>query len=198
MNLKAFLKTCAVCMPLLLAAHHAAAAELVNSAEPKVKKIDIRTASEEDRHFLVFCARDDTATAKSMTGHTFLVLGKEDHTARKSSQIAFGLYPKKSGAAEMVKSALGPVPGKFLDEVMNGSLTASTHRLIVEVNASQYREAMRIRDRWADRGEYRLLQRDCVSFIEEVAKKVGLKTPERKRFDALPERFVAEMMRINN
>ena len=197
MKRKQCLIALAVCTPLLIANQPTIASELGARAEPRVKKIDIRTASEEDRYFLVFCARDDTATSKSMTGHAFLVLGKDDHAAKLSSQIAFGLYPEKSGAVEMVKSRLGPVPGKFLDEVMNGSLTATTYRLIVEVNSAQYRDAMHIRDQWAKRGEYRLLERDCVSFIESVAKKVGLKTPERKRFDALPERFVAEMMRIN-
>ena len=161
-----------------------------SGADNRVKQIDRRTMSEEDRYFIVFCARGDSAT-----GHAFVVLGHDDEQAATCSQKGFGLYPDpKQG----LKSVLATVPGEIMDEVLKGSLAATTHRLIVEVDSAQYRKALAIRDEWAARGEYKLVLRDCVTFTQAVAKTIGLDLPSRSGLDNLPERYIRALMDAND
>lgn len=169
---------------------------LLSSDEAKVKTIDRRTASEESRYFLVFCACGGTDEATSLTGHAFVVVGKEDAENQVCTQAAFGFYPVKDG--DVVKSAFKTVPGEVVDEVTKGSLAATTNRLIVEVNKPAYEKAEAVRKKWAEKGEYRLILKDCVTFTKEIATEIGLTIPDRSGFDNLPQKYILALMNAND
>lgn len=180
MRLLSFTLTVLICSTALAA----------ESDKATVKKIDRRNASSENRYFLVFCARGG-----SLTGHAFVVVGKEDAQAQRSTQDAFGLYPK-SGVG-----VLGTVPGEIVNEATKGSLAKVTDRLIVEVSVGHHERTEKIRRKWVDKGEYRLVLEDCVSFVEEIAKSIGLRTPSRLGPDGkglMPQAFIRNLIKLND
>jgi len=146
-----------------------------------VKEVDRRNASEKNSYFVVFCSR-----GRSPTGHAFVTQGIDDSSAQQCKANAFGFYPLNG------KGVLGPVPGRIAEEALS---TPTTDRLIVRVNKAQYDNVAKIRKRWETQ-QYRVIERDCVAFISEVAKDLGLKLPDR---DAalLPQEFVRKMLEIN-
>jgi hypothetical protein len=151
-----------------------------------VKTIDRRTASEEKQYFLVFAARDG-----SVTGHAFVVWGTEDNQKTMSTVAAFGMYPKEG------KGVLGDVPGEIVNELLSGEMKHTTDRLIVRVDADVYARADRIRRRWVG-NSYRTVERDCVTFVQEISRSAGLKTPERGQNTLMPHQFIAALMRSND
>jgi hypothetical protein len=154
----------------------------VFAADENVKKIDRRNASEKYQYFIVFCARGASAT-----GHAFVALGVDDFDAKVCRDHAFGLYPKEG------KGVLGSVPGEIVDEVFKSS---TTHRLIVQVNSPDYQKAEQIREKWKKQGQYRVVEKDCVTFVAAIAEAIRLKTPNRD--DALkPQTFINEMLKLN-
>lgn len=147
-----------------------------------VKQIDRRGSSEESNYYIVFCARND-----SPTGHAYVALGKDDFDAKASAGRAFGMYPANG------KGVLGPVPGRILDD----SLTGASERLIVRVNSGAFKKVDQIREKWSKRGTYKLLEQDCVSFVEEVAQVLELKTPPRAEAK-FPVTFIAKLLAMND
>src|SRR2546426_2721430 len=64
------------------------------STQAEVKEIDIHQKTERNRYFLVFAARGDSADGKSITGHAFVIWGREDYKTKSSSYRAWGFYPQ--------------------------------------------------------------------------------------------------------
>jgi len=117
------------------------------------------------RSSIVFCARD------GVPGHAFVVLGEESEERRQSTIEAFGFYPRKG------LGVFGPVPGHLADEVLEKrSLASGDCLVIVHVERDIFQKVDEIRSRWSETKEYRLVQSDCVSFVDEVARATGLKT----------------------
>ena len=67
----------------------------------------------------------------------------------------------------------------------------------MQVNSGTYAKVEKARARWAAKKEYKLLQKDCVSFVAEVAKIVGLKIPDRKKA-LLPQDFIQKISKLND
>jgi len=153
-------------------------------AQEKVKTVDLRNSTDADgnHYYIVFMARGE-----SMSGHAFAALGVDDATAKSCRSRTFGFYPV-SGK----KGVLGPVPGKIVDE----GFARSTHRLVVQINKRHFDAAENIRLKWSRKKNFRLLESDCVSFIEEIAAAVGAKTPPRTAAK-LPQTFVGKMLNLN-
>ncbi|MEI8289916.1 MAG: hypothetical protein WCH99_10620 [Verrucomicrobiota bacterium] len=160
------------------------------TAGEMVKQINVATKSEENKYYLVFCARGG-----SPTGHAFVAWGKDSFEAKACQASAFGLYPK-GGAAAIAKSMFGPVPGKIVEESL---ASKTTYRLIVQVDSTQYAAAEKVRvKKWNTvmENKYELLVTDCTTFISDVAREIKLKRPERAEY-MFPESFLREMIRLN-
>lgn len=153
------------------------------AADGGVKEIDRRNASERNAYYVVFCARGG-----GLAGHAFVTLGVDDHDAQACKSRAFGLYPKEG------KGVLGSVPGDVVEEAFK---SPTTHRLVVRVNSPRFETVEEIRAKWRAQGEYRLIEKDCVTFVSAVADSLGLKTPSRD--DAVtPEAFIQAMRKLND
>jgi len=154
------------------------------SAEESVlHEIDRRKVLvEKNDYYVALCARGD-----SPTGHAYVAIGIDDHDAKACRGSSFGLYPKDGKIG-----VFGVVPGKIVDE----TLAKSTHRLLVRIDSKQYAQVMAIKKGWADRGEYRLIEKDCVTFVGKIAKAIGVKTPDRT--DAIrPQAFIQKSIDLN-
>jgi len=151
---------------------------------PIVRTVDLRTGKEKqkDALYVIFCARSGAP------GHAFVVLGKDDEAKQLCSVEAFGLYPKNALAA----LTFGTVPGEIANEAVRKG-TNSTCRLIVKVDAKQYAAAEAVRKQWTAKNDYKLLNRDCVTFTAAVADSLGLKTPDRAKA-ILPQTFIQDFV----
>ena len=160
-------------------------------ADGVVKVIDRRNRSEENQYYIVLCARDG-----GVASHAFVVWGTDDAEKRICSSAAFGLYPRENASRVRILT-LGTVPGEIANEALRGKGSSSTVRLIVKVNSDQYAATQKIRAKWAARGKYKLLTRDCVTFTSTVAKSLGLRLPSRAG-NVLPQGFIRSLVQLNN
>ncbi len=135
------------------------------------------------RYFVIIIARD------GRLGHAFVSWGMEDQQGQRSVEQGFGLYPKKG------LGVFSTVPGVLKDEWKEKSYSRMTNRLVVEVDKEAYDATLKIRDEWAARGEYKVIENDCVEFTKAVAQELGLPIPKRSwTKNAKPARFVQELM----
>jgi len=151
-----------------------------------VKRIDLRNGSGISTFYLVFAAREG-----SPVGHAFVIWGSDDADKQMCVQNAFGLYPQKG------KGVFGEVAGEIANESLKGGMSKISDRLIVIVNSWHHSKAESIRREWARRGNYRVAESDCVSFIDAVARAIGLKTPKRSLSTLKPQWYVRELMKLN-
>jgi hypothetical protein len=136
-------------------------------AETQTVQKDLRPKPDASALYVVFCARD------AVPGHAFVVFGKDDPVRGLCSVQAWGYYPSTGN-----KGVLGPVPGELADESIRGKGTAgANYRLVLRVNKEQYEAADAVRRKWAGKGEYKVLERDCVSFATDVARALRLSIP---------------------
>ena len=126
---------------------------------------------------MVFAARDNT-----ITGHAFVVWGEEDPVKQQSSYEGFGYYPLDQTAVGNIKAAFGPVASELVNEATKNSAGAISDRLIVEVPIDRYKKSMSVRDRYKG-SKYRTIERDCVTFVDDVAAALGLNRPARGLFN---------------
>ncbi len=156
-----------------------------------VKSIDLTSKSDSNKYFIVICGRNNT-----LTGHTFVVWGKEDSLSQQSIiEGAFGLYAKTTGT--IVKAFFSKVPGEIADEFYKGSMTQDLIRFIIQVDKSDYDKTFSIKDTWEGRDDYQLLENDCITFSTEIAKNLNLQIPTRNTTDR-PWDYVIKILNSNN
>jgi hypothetical protein len=165
-------------------------------ADPPVSKtIDLRAKRDASVRYIVFCSRD--SPTPNLTGHAFIAYGKDDDSEKVCKiEDAFGAYPKDG------KLGLWTVPGEIASEFLKKKEPdkqdlAWSCRLVVKVDDKQFEAAEAVRRKWADRGEYRLVSKDCVAYLNEVAEAIGVtKRPSRSEA-LLPETYIRKLMEGN-
>jgi hypothetical protein len=175
--------------------------------------IDLTRDGDQDKtkYYVIFAARSIKVSDLSL-GHAFVGVGIEDYDSNASSYVAYGLYPDQKG----LKTFLGQVPGAVLQEtiskspeVIDGKTSGNSpfnasETFIVRVDQFNYMwlKGKLEADSLASSGSisppipYEKLTNDCVSYIEDVAKRIGLDTPDRTSNTPgtwLPDWFVAAM-----
>ena len=183
--------TLAFCWHVLLSCLfvEAVCAEEVVETLNLTSRTSVSSESEEqvDRYFVVFSARGG-----SITGHAYVVWGREDSERQMSTQECYGLYPDKNESKRII---LGSVRAKLFDgDCWNSS---SSVRLIVELDRDLYMKSLEVYDEWKKETqdtttEYHVLWRNCVTFVKAVADSIGLDTPDDQF--ALPQRFVSGLI----
>ncbi len=142
---------------------------------PLTPTFDLRTQSEPNDYYLIFAGRGG-----GEVGHAFVVWVTYDRNRRFVSQEARGMHPDAQRA--YWRLAVG-VPGGLQDDARENRGLA--RRIVVRVNKHAYDRTLRVRGQW-QRGTYRLVSRDCVSFVADVARASGLTAPARTASNSLP------------
>lgn len=142
----------------------------------------------QERRFVTFYATTD-----GPVGHAFIAYIREDN-GRQQTVVdgIWGFYPVSR--VDMAKGFLvGEVPG----EIRSDFLTRPDYGLTVQVNQQEYERALQIRNRWTN-SIYQLTERDCISFVIEVANSLSHKIhiPERSLLD-WPHDYIKALRRIN-
>lgn len=148
---------------------------------------DLRKPGSKSTKAVVLCARE------GVPGHAFVVLGKEDEKRMMSTIEAFGFYPEKKD----LKPLFGTVPGSLANEFIRGKGTKNDHSLILKVDDEQFAAVEKLRADWAKRKpDYKLFERNCITFTGEAAKALGLTVPAGKDTD-LPPTFLKNLIEKN-
>lgn len=85
--------------------------------------------------------------------------------------------------------------GVLLDE-SDLERDSPTNVLVVRVDESDYRKTLALAKSWSQNGTYRLLGRDCVTFVAAVATTLGIETPPRKLY-FFPADYVSGLIEVN-
>jgi hypothetical protein len=128
-------------------------------------------------------------------GHVYVTFVEHNTAGVLHSRGSFGMYPTFTlvGAGSLL---FGPLPGGLKDEIFQKSMRKASQRLIVRVDRGQFERAWLVQKDWAETRVYRLVTHDCVTFMSEVAKVIGLDSPTRLR-SILPFNFVEELIKRN-
>lgn len=158
--------------------------------------LDIRNQSEPSSYFLVFSAVQTKTDRRNgvwvtQTGHAYVTWVVFDAANRQSRAESRGMYPRsKADRFSLVRG----LPGELRDDAINRG-QKSDARYVVQVNRRAYEEALRVRTDWRS-GTYALLRSDCVSFVADVARASGMKTPTRAG-NPTPKGYVDALIRAN-
>ncbi len=146
--------------------------------------VDRRTANWRDDYTVTLIARSGGV------GHAFVALGHDDWTAGSSRVVARGFYP----SVRTVAAVFGSVPGEIVDDLRSGSLARDASHLSVRVDKQRFEQVSRLMETWKDK-RYSLATQNCVFFVAEVAKTIGLKAPPPAM--QLPAAYVMELIALN-
>jgi hypothetical protein len=144
----------------------------------------------QNKSFVAFCAKD------GFPGHAFVSLGHEDEKQQMTIHDGtWGLYPKTS--VEGGKSfVIGEVPGEIRDDLF----TNSNHTYVIEVSEIEFNKTLKTINKWRKGTGYELLEKDCVTFIIEIANiyRDKIVIPKRKGLDNLPAEFIKKIKILNS
>ena len=143
------------------------------------------------RHWVVLMALPPSDD--SVAGHAFVQFGYEDESAQATRFEAWGFYPEGGK-----QGSWGRVPGAIVDDVKSGSLAAHTILVSVAVTRSEFEKATTVKEAWRIRPpEYHAVTaKNCIDFVDEVAKAVGLKAPNRT-LHPTPMRYLGALAALN-
>ncbi|CAB1083586.1 hypothetical protein D1AOALGA4SA_11139 [Olavius algarvensis Delta 1 endosymbiont] len=153
-----------------------------------IRRIDLRTMSEENTYYVVFAARDSEGSSRK-PGHAFVTWGVEDSATSMSSQVAFGLYPDPDDGLSYLFSS---VTGELRNEAEDFNPSSLTARLIAKVNSGPFENSKEQIDRWKTE-DYNLYTKNCIHFCHAVAKSIALFPPDVDLFQ-LPETYLKELI----
>lgn len=92
----------------------------------------------------------------------------------------------------------GPVAGEIL-EVEPSYIAKSDHQFTVRASDAQYAQLMALVEQWRTKKSpsYDLYKANCVSFVADAVRLLGLKTNPNTRFKGKPKSFLIEVMKLN-
>ncbi len=153
-----------------------------------IRRIDLRTMSEENTYYVVFAARDSPGSS-GKPGHAFVAWGVEDSATSMSSQEAFGLYPDPDDGLKYIYST---VSGIILNEATNFEPSDLTARLIAKVNSGPFESSKEQISRWQT-SDYNLYKKNCIHFCHSVATSIELFPPDVDLLQ-FPEDYIKDLI----
>ena len=163
---------------------------------------------QESIYCVSFCARDATvpipighgAMRGSLSpGHAFIVWSVDDVERGLCAAQAFGFDPKRGGIVPLI-SFKYPIAGMIFDEYLRNPGQGYCV-LTVKVSKADYEATQRIREQW-DGKEYSITNQDCVTFVDTIARRIGLDTPDRPSLfkgvlDNFPQVYMSKLKVLN-
>ena len=173
-------------------------------APPTADLSVVEPHNDDNRYFIVFLSRWTTVNIPTtLTGHAFVAFGEYDYSAKTCTFHAYGFYADDESVTNTAPTLLfGPVPGHIIEESepwkgssSTGSVgAASESRLIVEVPWYQYVAADNLRAAMSQTAQpYALASNDCITFVQTIARRIGLDVPERTGLSEFPTKYVEDL-----
>jgi hypothetical protein len=163
-----------------------------------VKLIDLRAPSDKSAsRYITFCA-SLASNKHGFPGHAYVVWSGESLpsdwlvAARSDRLENAGYGPRNCG--DQVKSVVYDVPGIIDAHGLRCNLR-NLSTLTVIVNQAQYERTRQLRAKW-DTSRFKAGDRDCVAFVDYIAKDIGLSIPPRNIL-LFPQDHLAQMKALN-
>lgn len=157
--------------------------------------INLSKAKSSNKYIVVISARFDTRV-----GHIYVSWGRELESNRICITDAggFGYYPTS-------KNLLGKFYGEgdiFSEAEKHPEYrNVKTKNLVIYLDKEIYEQTEYLRKYWEHKEDktYFLLGRNCMTFVDEIVRKIGLKTPieELNDFITLPWVYLQKLIDLN-
>jgi hypothetical protein len=132
--------------------------------------VDLRTTRLETPCYITFCA-SLASNPHGFPGHAYVVWRK-DQTADILSAFATGYVPLNPG--DQIRSLYACVPGLLVPKASQNNMR-NLETLTVIVDPKTYERTRRLTSAW-QATDFKAGSRDCVSFVDFIAKDIGLTT----------------------
>jgi len=154
--------------------------EKVNFAETKI--VDKRNQSKVGEYGVSFATRKLSGALD--LGHAFIIWYYSDPGGNRTTKRASGFYPVDAD----YRLVAGVAPGDVLDD----SETDIAKQLVVLVSKPAFESAVEVESEYSN-GTWSLGFNDCVTFVENVARKLpGLQLPSRV-VNIYPSSYIAAL-----
>jgi hypothetical protein len=134
---------------------------------------------------------------KSPVGHAMVGLGYYDEKRQMCVLEVFGHYPQDY-VKTFEKLPFNEVPGEIKQD-LETLFSNQAVFAVFPISQGQFNAVKQKKSAWNRAGVYALLEKDCVSFMQDAASLMGLKTPDRLTNNLLfPMSYMKSISAANN
>ena len=165
-------------------------------------ELNLRIRSETEDYRILFCARTSPDVG-GLPGHAFVSFTKKENDSQLYL-LSIGHSPNSAS----LQAALGIEVGGMLVEENYSAISQECFTVLV--NVEQFEKGLsrtksvltRLGLQQANKQPivfmaWQLAVKDCVTFVQSVAKSIGLKTPPRSGLDNFPIRYIRKLAEKN-
>ncbi len=127
--------------------------------------------------------------------HAYVRLTGVEESTGKPIDVNYGFTPVSLGPGVLFGSVRGTIESAGADYIAR-----SDRHFSLKLTDDQYRQVMAIVEKWrnAPQPSYRLNGRNCVDFVAEIAKTIGLSAPVLPKLMKKPKSYLNEITKLNS
>lgn len=153
------------------------------------RTVDLRSSKDAAARYVMICA-SLADNPHGFPGHCYVVLNDtDDDNVLHGTSISY--TPARYW--DQIPSLVGNVKGVLGEHAALGN-TRNLDRVIAIVDVETYNRALLDRASWSME-TFRAGERDCVSFADQIARTIGLRTPDHH--NKFPQDYVRELKTLN-
>jgi hypothetical protein len=151
-----------------------------------------------EHYYIVFSARDVSLRPFSIGGHAFVSWGFANGSPLICSEKSLGFFPGND--MNMLDALVATKRGRVVKGYFNNSKGLYMRQLTVEVDSTVWANTQCEADIW-NYQPYNLLTRNCLHFMDNVAKMADLRRPRTSTFffrlPKRPVKYTRQLFRKN-
>ena len=127
--------------------------------------------------------------------HAYVRLTGTDDASGEPVDVNYGFTPASLGPGVLLGSVRG-----MIESASPAYIARSDRHFSLKLTDEQYRQVIAIVDKWrnAPQPSYRLNGRNCIDFVADVAKTLGLQAPVIPNLMKKPRSYLDEIARLNS
>lgn len=155
-------------------------------------------AQRHEHYYIVFSARDASIRPFSLGGHAVVSWGYTDVSRVVHSKKSLGFFP--GAGKNMLEAIISTKRGRLVKGYFSNSKGIYMRQLAIEVDSSIWADTQSEAANWKYQS-YNLFTRNCLHFMDKVAKMSLLKCPRTHtclfRFPLRPVKYTKRLYRKN-
>lgn len=126
--------------------------------------------------------------------HAYVRLTGTDDATGKTVDVNYGFTPVSLGPGVLFGSVRG-----MMESASPEYIARSDRHFSLELTDEQYHQVVAVIDKWrnAPQPSYRLNGRNCIDFVADVAKTIGLNAPVLPKLMKKPKSYLNEIAKLN-
>ena len=127
--------------------------------------------------------------------HAYVRLTGTEESTGKPIDVNYGFTPVSLGPGVLFGSVKG-----MIESASPAYIARSDRHFSLKLSDEQYRQVLAVIEKWRDAPQpsYRLNGRNCVDFVVDIAKTIGLNAPVLPKLMKKPKSYLNEMARLNS